>query len=103
MDRLGRQPAVQRRQHAALVDGVHAAPEVRVHLGADGRQRVAMAGDVGQADAGQQPGSADGEVVDIAAVRARAGAGVEQAPEPGQFNGVVSDVIAAPYLAARQA
>ena len=98
-----RQPPVQSLQHAALVQRVHAAPEVRVHLRAHGGQRVAMAGDVGHAHASDQAGAAHRQVVDVAAARARAGVGVEHAVQPGELDNLARGVIAAADFVAGQA
>ena len=46
--------SIQPVQNLPLVDDVHAAPEVRVHLGADGRHGRAMSRHIRQAHPGEQ-------------------------------------------------
>jgi len=65
------EPAIEPAEDFAFVDDVHAAPEMRVHLGADGRHGRTVSGHISQTDSGHQAGAAHRQVVDIAPARAR--------------------------------
>ena len=64
---------VQRLHHLALVPPVDAGPQLGVHHARDAGDALAVAGDVGEAHAGDDPGVAHRAVVDVAARRAVAG------------------------------
>ena len=97
------QPLVERTEHAAVVDNVHATAQLIVRFVADRSHGAAMAGDIGDAHPRKQPGAAHRQVVHVAAPRGFARHRIEHAAQPRELDDVVRRLRAAPHLGAGQA
>lgn len=73
----------------AFVDGVDAAEQVRVHRRAHGGDGLAVAGDIGQTDSGEESRATHRQVVDVATAGAAARSRVQHPSQSRKYNPLI--------------